>query len=65
MAAIETLAAALPPGLVIVADSGLGHLENLCAADDAHVRFVVRCAPIPAGRPGSTPTPARSAAWPR
>jgi Domain of unknown function (DUF4277)/Transposase DDE domain len=41
MAAIETLAAALPPGLVIVADSGLGHLENLCAADDAHVRFVV------------------------
>ena len=41
IAAIETLAAALPPGLVIVADSGLGHLENLCAADDAHVRFVV------------------------
>ena len=41
MAAIETLAAALPPGLVIVADSGLGYLENLCAADDAHVRFVV------------------------
>jgi hypothetical protein len=41
MAAIETLAAALPPGLVIVADSGLGHLENLRAADDAHVRFVV------------------------
>src|SRR6266705_5224322 len=41
MAAIETLAAALPPGLVVVADSGLGHLENLCAADDAHVRFVV------------------------
>ena len=41
MAAIEALAAALPPGLVVVADSGLGHLENLCAADDAHVRFVV------------------------
>src|SRR6266516_1818039 len=41
MAAIETLAAALPPGLVVVADSGLGHLENLCAADDARVRFVV------------------------
>ncbi len=41
MAAIETLAAALPPGLVIVADSGLGYLENLCAADDARVGFVV------------------------
>lgn len=41
MAAIETLAAALPPGLAVVADSGLGHLENLCAADDARVRFVV------------------------
>ena len=41
MAAIQTLAAALPPGLVVVADSGLGHLENLGAADDAHVRFVV------------------------
>ena len=25
----------------MVADSGLGHLENLGAADDAHVRFVV------------------------
>jgi Domain of unknown function (DUF4277)/Transposase DDE domain len=41
MAAIEALAAALPPGLVIVADSGLGYLENLCAADAANVRFVV------------------------
>ena len=41
MAAIETLAAALPPGLVVVADSGLGHLENLGAADDARVGFVV------------------------
>jgi Domain of unknown function (DUF4277)/Transposase DDE domain len=38
--AIETLAAALPPGLVIVADSGLGYLENLCAADAKKVRFV-------------------------
>ena len=38
--AIETLAAALPPGLVIVADSGLGYLENLCAADARHVAFV-------------------------
>lgn len=41
MAAIETLAAAPPPGLAVVADSGLGHLENLCAADDARVKFVV------------------------
>ena len=38
--AIEALAAALPPGLVIVADSGLGYLENLCAADTRNVRFV-------------------------
>ncbi|HTQ90221.1 MAG TPA: DUF4277 domain-containing protein [Streptosporangiaceae bacterium] len=38
--AVETLAAALPPGLVIVADSGLGYLENLCAADARHVAFV-------------------------
>jgi hypothetical protein len=41
MDAIETLAAALPPGLVVVADSGLGYLENLCAADAKNVRFVV------------------------
>ena len=41
MAAIEALAAALPPGLVIVADSSLGYTENLCAADAASVRFVV------------------------
>jgi Domain of unknown function (DUF4277) len=38
--AVETLAAALPPGLVIVAGSGLGYLENLCAADARHVAFV-------------------------
>jgi hypothetical protein len=40
-AAIEALAAALPPGLVVVADSGLGYLDHLCAADAANVRFVV------------------------
>ncbi len=45
-AAVEALAAALPPGLVVVADSGLGYLENLCAADAANVRFVV---PLRAG----------------
>jgi transposase len=41
MTAIEALAAALPPGLVVVADSGLGYTENLCAADTANVKFVV------------------------
>ena len=41
MAAIETLAATLPPGLVVVADSGLGYLETLCAADAKNVQFVV------------------------
>src|SRR5258707_1284407 len=40
-AALETLATALPPGLVIVADSGLGYTEILCAADAAGVKFVV------------------------
>jgi len=45
-AAIEVLAAALPPGLVVVADSGLGYLEHLCAADTRNVRFVV---PLRAG----------------
>ena len=40
-AAIEALAAALPSGLVVVADSGLGYLAHLCAADAARVRFVV------------------------
>ncbi len=46
MAALETLAAALPPGLVVVADSGLGYTGNLCAADAANLRFVV---PLRAG----------------
>src|SRR5487761_1412813 len=46
MAAMEALAAALPPGLVVVADSGLGYTGNLCAADAANVKFVV---PLRAG----------------
>ena len=46
MAALEALAAALPPGLVVVAGSGLGYTENLCAADAANLRFVV---PLRAG----------------
>ena len=41
MAALEALSQALPPGLVVVADSGLGYLENLCAADARGIRFVV------------------------
>jgi Domain of unknown function (DUF4277) len=40
MDAVGAFAAALPPGLVIVADSGLGYLENLCDADAKNVRFV-------------------------
>jgi len=41
MEAVETLAVSLPPGLVVVADSGLGYLENLCALDTSKVGFVV------------------------
>lgn len=41
MESIETLAATLPPGLVVVGDSGLGYLENLCAIDSSKVGFVV------------------------
>jgi transposase len=41
MEAVETLQASLPPGLVVVADSGLGYLENLCALDCSKVGFVV------------------------
>jgi uncharacterized protein DUF4277/DDE family transposase len=41
MATIEALAGLLPPGLVIVADSGLGYTENLCQADAKNVKFVV------------------------
>ena len=37
MEAIEAFAASLPPGLVVVADSGLGYLENLCAVDSSKV----------------------------
>jgi transposase len=40
-AALERLAQLLPPGLLVCADSALGHLKNLCAADRAGLRFVV------------------------
>jgi transposase len=39
--ALETLGSTLPPGLLAVADSGLGYLANLCALDGAGIRFVV------------------------
>jgi len=40
-AALERLAGLLPPGLVICADSALGHVKNLCEADRAGLDFVV------------------------
>ena len=40
-AALETLAKLLGPGLLICADSALGHVKNLCAADRAGLRFIV------------------------
>jgi len=39
--AMQRLQQIAPPGLVVVADSGLGHLRHLCAADRAGLRFVV------------------------
>ena len=39
--AMDQLAALLPPGLLIVADSALGHVKNLCEADRAGLRFIV------------------------
>jgi transposase len=39
--AMDQLAALLAPGLLIVADSALGHIKNLCEADRAGLRFIV------------------------
>ena len=39
--AMQRLQQLAPPGLVVVADSGLGYLRHLCAADRAGLRFVV------------------------
>jgi len=39
--AMDDLATLLPPGLLIVADSALGHIKNLCEADRAGLRFIV------------------------
>lgn len=38
---LERLVELLPPGLVVCADSALGHVRNLCAADQAGLRFLV------------------------
>jgi transposase len=40
-AALERLCQLLPPGLVVCADSALGHVKNLCEADRAGLGFVV------------------------
>jgi transposase len=39
--AMHDLAGLLPPGLLVVADSALGHVKNLCEADRAGLRFIV------------------------
>lgn len=39
-AGLERLASLLPPGLLVCADSVLGHVRNLCAADRAGLRFI-------------------------
>lgn len=44
--AMDHLTRLLPPGLLIVADSALGHVKNLCEADNAGLRFIV---PLRAG----------------
>lgn len=40
-AALERLAALLGPGVLVCADSALGHFKNLCAAHRAGLNFVV------------------------
>jgi hypothetical protein len=39
--AMHELVTLLPPGLLVVADSALGHVKNLCEADRAGLRFIV------------------------
>lgn len=39
--ALERLCALMGPGLLVVADSALGHLSSLCALDRAGVKFIV------------------------
>ena len=40
-AALDRIRELAPPGVICVADSGLGYLGKLCAADTAGLRFVV------------------------
>jgi transposase len=40
-AALERLAKLLGPGLVVCADSALGHVKTLCSTDRAGLRFIV------------------------
>jgi Domain of unknown function (DUF4277)/Transposase DDE domain len=40
-AALERLVALLPPGLVVCADSAMGHVRSLCQLDSAGLGFVV------------------------
>ena len=40
-AALDRLAKLLGPGLVVCADSALGHVKNLCSAERAGLRFIV------------------------
>lgn len=40
-AALDSLAKLLGPGLLVCADSALGHVKNLCNADRAGLRFIV------------------------
>jgi transposase len=40
-ATLQRLADLLPPGLVVCADSALGHVKNLCEAERAGLSFVV------------------------
>jgi Domain of unknown function (DUF4277)/Transposase DDE domain len=39
--ALERLATVMPPGVVVCADSAMGHVRNLCSAHRAGLRFVV------------------------
>jgi hypothetical protein len=39
--AMDDLSRLLPPGLLVVADSALGHVKNLCEVDRAGLRFIV------------------------
>src|SRR6266536_58272 len=64
-AALDRLRELLPPGLLVCADSVLGHVKNLCAADRARLRSPTPTPqrPTPSASPTSGPA-RRPAAWP-